>query len=93
LALLSEPGIRILTAEVRLLKTSPNEQAEKKSISTNKRNLSGLAKDIRGQLQAIRWDHIQEVMLGRSQGRSFPCVRDTTGTRYIVREEIWLRVI
>jgi hypothetical protein len=42
-------------------------------------------------LQAIRWDHIQEVMLGRSQGRSFPYVRDTTGTRYIVREEIWLR--
>lgn len=42
-------------------------------------------------LQAIRWDRIQEVMLGWSQGRSFPYVRDTTGTRYIVREEIWLR--
>jgi len=42
-------------------------------------------------LQAMRWDHIQEVMLGWGQGRSFPYIRDTTGTRYIVREEIWLR--
>jgi len=42
-------------------------------------------------LQAVRWDRIQEVVLGWSQGRSFTYVRDTDGTRYIVRGEIWLR--
>jgi hypothetical protein len=45
----------------------------------------------KGVLQAVRWDHIQEVVLGWSQGRSFTYVRDTNGTRYIVRREIWLR--
>lgn len=52
--------------------------------------------DVRGTrskrvLKAIRWDHLKEVMLGWNQGRTFIYVRDTNGTRYYVRGEIWLR--
>lgn len=52
--------------------------------------------DVRGTrskrvLKAVRWDHLKEAMLGWNQGRTFIYVRDTNGTRHIVRREIWLR--